>query len=109
MGWSTWPSGRPGTIRRRYVRRVAVLAAWGAAAAGSGAGVCCRGGPGGGRGRAVGPGWLVAAGRGGWAGRVHGPAAGLLHPVVLFILAVNLALIVGIAWLDWPATSTVGA
>ena len=27
----------------------------------------------------------------------------------LFILAVNLALIVGIAWLDWPATSTVGA
>jgi uncharacterized membrane protein YphA (DoxX/SURF4 family) len=27
----------------------------------------------------------------------------------LFILAVNLALIVGIAWLEWPATSTVGA
>jgi uncharacterized membrane protein YphA (DoxX/SURF4 family) len=27
----------------------------------------------------------------------------------LFILAVNLALIVGIAWLDWPSTSTVGA
>lgn len=27
----------------------------------------------------------------------------------LFILAVNAALIVGIAWLDWPATSTVGA
>jgi uncharacterized membrane protein YphA (DoxX/SURF4 family) len=27
----------------------------------------------------------------------------------LFILAVNLALIVGIAGLDWPSTSTVGA
>jgi len=27
----------------------------------------------------------------------------------LFSLAVNLALMVGIAWLDWPATSTVGA
>ncbi|HEY5984985.1 MAG TPA: hypothetical protein VIV12_01190, partial [Streptosporangiaceae bacterium] len=27
----------------------------------------------------------------------------------LFILAVNLALIVGIAWMDWPSTSTVGA
>jgi uncharacterized membrane protein YphA (DoxX/SURF4 family) len=27
----------------------------------------------------------------------------------LFILAVNLALIVGIAWLDWPSESTVGA
>ena len=27
----------------------------------------------------------------------------------LFILAVNAALIVGIAWLEWPATSTVGA
>jgi hypothetical protein len=27
----------------------------------------------------------------------------------LFILAVNLALIVGIAWMDWPSKSTVGA
>jgi uncharacterized membrane protein YphA (DoxX/SURF4 family) len=27
----------------------------------------------------------------------------------LFILAVNLALIVGVAWLDWPPKSTVGA
>jgi uncharacterized membrane protein YphA (DoxX/SURF4 family) len=27
----------------------------------------------------------------------------------LFILAVNIALIVGIAWLDWPSKSTVGA
>jgi uncharacterized membrane protein YphA (DoxX/SURF4 family) len=27
----------------------------------------------------------------------------------LFILAVNIALIAGIAWLDWPSTSTVGA
>ena len=27
----------------------------------------------------------------------------------LFILAVNGALIVGITWLDWPSTSTVGA
>jgi uncharacterized membrane protein YphA (DoxX/SURF4 family) len=27
----------------------------------------------------------------------------------LFILAANLALIVGIAWLDWPSPSTVGA
>jgi hypothetical protein len=30
-------------------------------------------------------------------------------PWYLFILAVNIALIVGIAWLDWPAESTVGA
>ena len=30
-------------------------------------------------------------------------------PWYLFILAVNIALIVGIAWLDWPAKSTVGA
>jgi uncharacterized membrane protein YphA (DoxX/SURF4 family) len=30
-------------------------------------------------------------------------------PWYLFILAVNLALIVGIAWLAWPAKSTVGA
>jgi uncharacterized membrane protein YphA (DoxX/SURF4 family) len=29
-------------------------------------------------------------------------------PWYLFILAVNIALIVGIAWLDWPAESTVG-
>jgi uncharacterized membrane protein YphA (DoxX/SURF4 family) len=27
----------------------------------------------------------------------------------LFILAVNLALIVGIAWMDWPSKATVGA
>jgi uncharacterized membrane protein YphA (DoxX/SURF4 family) len=27
----------------------------------------------------------------------------------LFILAVDIALIVGVAWLDWPSTSTVGA
>jgi hypothetical protein len=27
----------------------------------------------------------------------------------LFILAVNLALIVGVAWMDWPSKSTVGA
>ncbi|HEU4544098.1 MAG TPA: hypothetical protein VFR23_23410 [Jiangellaceae bacterium] len=27
----------------------------------------------------------------------------------VFILAVNVALIVGIAWMDWPSTSTVGA
>jgi uncharacterized membrane protein YphA (DoxX/SURF4 family) len=30
-------------------------------------------------------------------------------PWYLFILVVNLALIVGIVWRDWPATSTVGA
>jgi uncharacterized membrane protein YphA (DoxX/SURF4 family) len=30
-------------------------------------------------------------------------------PWYLFILAVNIALIVGITWLDWPAQSTVGA
>jgi hypothetical protein len=27
----------------------------------------------------------------------------------VFILAVNVALIVGIAWMDWPSASTVGA
>jgi hypothetical protein len=27
----------------------------------------------------------------------------------LFILAVNLALMVGIGWLDWPSKATVGA
>jgi len=27
----------------------------------------------------------------------------------LFILALNIALIIGIVWLDWPARSTVGA
>jgi hypothetical protein len=31
------------------------------------------------------------------------------NPWYLFILAVNVALIVGITWLDWPAKSTVGA
>jgi uncharacterized membrane protein YphA (DoxX/SURF4 family) len=31
------------------------------------------------------------------------------NPWYLFILGVNITLIVGIAWLDWPATSTVGA
>jgi uncharacterized membrane protein YphA (DoxX/SURF4 family) len=31
------------------------------------------------------------------------------NPWYLFILAVNIALIVGIAWTDWPSTSTVGA
>jgi hypothetical protein len=30
-------------------------------------------------------------------------------PWYLFILAVNIALIVGIAFMDWPATTTVGA
>jgi hypothetical protein len=32
-----------------------------------------------------------------------------LAAAILFILAVNIALIVGIAWLDWPSPSTVGA
>lgn len=27
----------------------------------------------------------------------------------LFILAVNIALVIGITWMDWPAKSTVGA
>jgi sulfite exporter TauE/SafE len=31
------------------------------------------------------------------------------NPWCLFILAVNLAMIVGIAWLHWPSRSTVGA
>ncbi|MGH8833980.1 MAG: DoxX family membrane protein [Actinomycetes bacterium] len=31
------------------------------------------------------------------------------NPWYLFILGVNIALIIGIAWLDWPAKSTVGA
>lgn len=31
------------------------------------------------------------------------------NPWYLFILAVNLALIIGIGWLDWPSKSTVGA
>jgi hypothetical protein len=30
-------------------------------------------------------------------------------PWYLFILTVNIALIVGIAWMDWPAKTTVGA
>lgn len=31
------------------------------------------------------------------------------NPRYLFILAVNIALIVGIAWMDWPSKTTVGA
>jgi uncharacterized membrane protein YphA (DoxX/SURF4 family) len=31
------------------------------------------------------------------------------NPWYLFILAVNVALIAGVGWLDWPARSTVGA
>ncbi len=31
------------------------------------------------------------------------------NPWYLFILAANLALIVGVAWLDWPSKSTAGA
>jgi hypothetical protein len=45
------------------------------------------------------------------AGLSVSPALLLLyfHAWYLFILAVNIALIVGIGWLDWPAKSTVGA
>jgi hypothetical protein len=31
------------------------------------------------------------------------------NPWYLFILAVNIALIVGVAWMDWPSKTTVGA
>ena len=31
------------------------------------------------------------------------------NPWYLFILPVNIALVVGITWMDWPAKSTVGA
>jgi hypothetical protein len=41
--------------------------------------------------------------------RVDRPAAPLFHRVVRIILPVNIALIVGIAFMDWPAKTTVGA
>jgi len=65
---------------------------------------------------------LVVAGVALWAGAgwwrptaVVGLAVSTVLLVVyfnlwyVFILAVNVALIVGIAWMDWPSTSTVGA
>jgi hypothetical protein len=41
--------------------------------------------------------------------RVDGAAAPLLHPWYLFILPSNIALIVGVALMDWPSRTTVGA
>jgi hypothetical protein len=52
---------------------------------------------------------LVAVDRRPRAECVDGPAAALHHPRYLFILPVNIALIVGIAFMDWPAKTTVGA
>jgi hypothetical protein len=39
----------------------------------------------------------------------HGLLLLYFNPWYLFILAVNLALMVGIGWLDWPSKATVGA
>jgi len=61
-----------------------------------------------GRHRSVGSRQLVASDCGRRAERVDHLAAPLLQPWHVFILIVNIALIVGVVWIDWPAKSTVG-